>query len=95
MHVTHGKSVLRWIILITDNNRQLPSTTDNYRQQAGNYRQQADNYRQQADNYRQQANTYFHCILIVIWLFLRKPKLFTSIHVCIWVSSKTDMHSYK
>jgi succinate dehydrogenase/fumarate reductase-like Fe-S protein len=53
--------------------RQLPSTTDNYRQQADNYRQQAHNYRQQADNYRQQAekyrqqaNTYFHCILIVI-----------------------------
>jgi uncharacterized coiled-coil DUF342 family protein len=64
------------VVLITDNNRQLPSTTDNYRQQADNYRQQADNYRQQADNYRQQAekyqqqaNTYFDCILIVIWLF--------------------------
>ena len=46
------------VVLITDNNRQLPSTTDNYRQQADNYRQQAHNYRQQADNYRQQAEKY-------------------------------------
>ena len=71
---------MKGVVLITDNNRQLPSTTDNYRQQADNYRQQAHNYRQQADNYRQQAdnyrqqaekyrqqaNTYFYCILIVI-----------------------------
>ena len=46
---------LRAVVLITDNNRQLPSTTDNYRQQADNYRQQAHNYRQQAVNYRQEA----------------------------------------
>ena len=65
------------------NYRQQPTTTvnnrqqaDNYRQQAHNYRQQADNYRQQAEKYRQQANTYFDCILIVIWLFLRRPKIY-------------------
>ena len=40
---------LRAVVLITDNNRQLPSTTDNYRQQADNYRQQAVNYRQEAE----------------------------------------------
>ncbi len=60
----HIQSMERWtsdkwaVVLITDNNRQLPSTTDNYRQQADNYRQQADNYRRQAHNYRQQAEKY-------------------------------------
>ena len=40
------------------NYRQLPSTTDNYRQQAEKYRQQAEKYRQQAEKYRQQAEKY-------------------------------------